>query len=246
MNSGIYKITNKINGKFYIGSSIGIKGRLSHHKNSLIRGDHHSRHLQRAWKKYGENNFVFEIIEHIEDCNLLLEREQFYLDTLKPWKKEIGYNISPTAESCLGIIRTEKTKQKLRDINTGKTVSEETKTKISKGLKANEDWNKTMQSDEFKEKMRQANLAEKNPMWGGELASRGEDHYMWGKFGKLHHRARKIKQYTKEAIFIKEWDSLADAERGGFHHTNVSSCCKEKLQSAYGFIWRYSNDALEV
>ena len=59
--SGIYKITNNVNGKFYIGSSQNISRRWYDHKRELRIQKHHNKYLQRAWNKYGEENFSFEI-----------------------------------------------------------------------------------------------------------------------------------------------------------------------------------------
>jgi len=87
--SGIYKIINKINGHYYIGSSKNIISRWYDHRKFLKRGNHHSIILQRAWNKYGKSSFEMTIIEL---TNQLLPREQFYLDTLKPY-----YNINPIA-----------------------------------------------------------------------------------------------------------------------------------------------------
>ncbi len=248
MNSGIYMIKNKVNEKIYIGSSVDIDNRLVHHINSLKRGDHHSIHLQRAWNLYGAENFTFETIEEVkryeietdeEFKNRLVHvREQHYLDTLFPWKRKIGYNICSIADSPLGIKRSEKTKEKLRIFFTGKTRSEETKQKISEGLKNSENWKKSVTSDEFKEKMRLLNLGEKNPMWNKE-GVHGEEHYMWGRFGKLHHRAKIVLQYEKDGTFVKEWESIADAQRAGYGQSNISSCCSGKLKSAYGYVWKY-------
>ena len=73
----IYQIRNKINDKCYIGSAVKILDRWWLHKKMLRNGNHHSVKLQRAWDKYGENNFAFE---HL---NRGLEREMtkevFYL-----------------------------------------------------------------------------------------------------------------------------------------------------------------------
>jgi len=102
MKSGIYKITNKKNNKIYIGSSKNIKNRFSKHKNLLRSNKHHSIKLQRAWNKYGADNFIFEVIEYCNEDELL-DRENYYLDLLlksKDYRKnrsdyffENGYNI---------------------------------------------------------------------------------------------------------------------------------------------------------
>lgn len=89
--SYIYKINNKINNKMYIGSTDNYKKRFYTHKHELNNDKHINIHLQRAWNKYGENNFEFKILE---ECNekVKLEREQYYLDTLTPFYPS-GYNI---------------------------------------------------------------------------------------------------------------------------------------------------------
>lgn len=61
---GVYKITNTVNGKVYIGSTtIGFKNRWATHRNELRNRRHCNKHLQRAWNKYGENAFSFEVLE---------------------------------------------------------------------------------------------------------------------------------------------------------------------------------------
>lgn len=115
--SGIYKITNNINQKFYIGSSEDIEKRWYHHKNCLNKGIHINKHLQLAWNKYGENNFSFEIIEKCEPQNTL-EIEQKYLDMY--WKCGKLYNIARYAEAPMkGRNHTEDTKQMLSQIRKG-------------------------------------------------------------------------------------------------------------------------------
>lgn len=88
---GVYKITNKANGKIYIGSSNSLDKRWYQHSFQLKNGIHANQHLQRAWNLYGEDNFVFEIIE---ECSpeIQFEREQYYLNTLNPFDDN-GYNI---------------------------------------------------------------------------------------------------------------------------------------------------------
>ena len=88
---GVYKITNMINGKIYIGSSNNIHNRWSQHKTSLNAKTHNNIHLQNAWNLYGDHNFKFEIIEECSP-DIQYEREQYYLNILNPFE-ERGYNI---------------------------------------------------------------------------------------------------------------------------------------------------------
>jgi len=98
MKSGIYKITNVVNGKFYIGSSKEIEKRWDDHKQYLRGGYHINPKLQHAWDFYGEDKFVFDVIEEVQpDEKLLLEREQYHLDLWKPYHRTIGYNICETS-----------------------------------------------------------------------------------------------------------------------------------------------------
>jgi len=94
MNSGIYKITNKNNGKFYIGSSKHLDRRWWEHQNDLVKNNHINPKLQHAWNYHGKNAFEFTIVETVDETKLF-EREQFYLDTFKP--NQIGYNIAEKA-----------------------------------------------------------------------------------------------------------------------------------------------------
>ena len=91
----IYKITNKINSKCYIGQTKNYTKRFSAHKNALRKNKHDNAHLQAAWNKYGEENFSFDIIEHTEDYN---NREKYYIAYYKSDNVEYGYNILPGGE----------------------------------------------------------------------------------------------------------------------------------------------------
>jgi group I intron endonuclease len=116
--SGIYKITNSINGKIYIGSAQWIHRRWDRHRSDLNLQRHGSRHLQRSFNKHGMSVFIFEVIEEcsVED---LLVREQYYLDLYKSFDPKIGYNISPTAGSNLGWKATDETRKRMSDSRKG-------------------------------------------------------------------------------------------------------------------------------
>src|SRR5271157_5525866 len=107
--SGIYKILNIANNKFYIGRSKDIDGRWRQHKSKLNLNKHPNEHLQNAWDKYGKSNFAITIVETVKETNLI-EREQYWLDTLRPYDRGVGYNINPSAETFIKIRGTCKIK----------------------------------------------------------------------------------------------------------------------------------------
>lgn len=133
--TGIYKIKNTINHKLYIGSAVNIHTRWNRHKHNLRKGNHHSIKLQRAWDKYGENNFIFEIML-ICNRNDLQFYEQSALDVMNSYNA--GYNSNPFARTSLGAKHTEETKKKLSEIAKKRKYSLETRAKISIALRRRE------------------------------------------------------------------------------------------------------------
>lgn len=111
--SGIYRIQNTLNGKFYIGSSVNIRWRAHKHLSQLRRGIHHNAYLQSAFNKYGERAFSVEMVECCERSEIL-EREQSYLDSLSP-----PYNICKFAANTLGYQHTAESKAKMSIANKG-------------------------------------------------------------------------------------------------------------------------------
>ena len=142
--SGVYQIVNQINNKCYIGSSIDINRRWTHHKSHLNADKHSNLHLQRAWNKYDEDSFEFEIICFCSKENIL-KYEQFYIDNLNP-----EYNIAKDVSApMLGMHPSAETKRKLSEAmkgaknhNYGKHLSEEHKRKISAAKRGQIPWNK--------------------------------------------------------------------------------------------------------
>jgi len=111
---GIYAITLK-DGRCYVGStSQTFKKRWAEHRQRLKKGNHPNLHLIRAWRKYGEEAFVFTILEICDLSNELvrIERENHWISKLNP-----EFNMAPVAGSVKGIKRREETKELLREIN---------------------------------------------------------------------------------------------------------------------------------
>lgn len=151
MRSGVYRIDNSINGKCYVGSSIDLNRRRKEHSYTLANNSHANRHLQYSYNKYGREFFRFTIIEILDISEnikqLLLEREQFWIDNLLP-----EYNILLIAGTTLGFNHSVETKEQIsnstkgvkksaehskhiKEAQKGKILTEEHKKKLSESAK---------------------------------------------------------------------------------------------------------------
>lgn len=159
---GIYKITNSVNGKFYIGSSTHVMMRLSSHRTSLRAKKHQNIHLQRAFNKDGMDAFSFELLE---ECNeaALLEREQYFIDSMKCLDPSVGYNIAPKAQcppSAKGRVKSLESRRKLSISLTGRKMPKEAIDKMR--IRAIEWWkkippNQRKKSEDHRRKIGEAN-----------------------------------------------------------------------------------------
>ena len=97
--AGIFQVKNTANGKVLLGSSLNLEGPLNSHKFMLSTGSHRNAALQKDWNEFGEEQFVFEILEVVkvtDDPNFNLEDEltlleQIWIEKLEPFG-ERGYN----------------------------------------------------------------------------------------------------------------------------------------------------------
>lgn len=119
--SGIYVIRNLVNGKVYVGQAIDTYLRWHKHKSYLKYQKHPNFHLQASWNKYGEENFVFEIIEEIDNPTkeIFCEREQYWCDFYDSSNRERGYNKRIIIESNLGIIFPKDVRKKMSESHIG-------------------------------------------------------------------------------------------------------------------------------
>lgn len=173
MKKGIYKIICLGNNKFYIGSSKNIEKRISNHIKRLKKNSHINEFLQNAWNKYGENAFLFEVIEECSD-ELLLKREQFWMDITQCYNRDIGFNACKKADRPTGYKHTEESKLKMSLIKKKQLLNKEIKSNLvrkPKGFK---------QSQETKDKIRATKVGILNPMFGKKLSK--DEKIQKGKF----------------------------------------------------------------
>ena len=130
----VYKITNKVNGKIYIGiTNQGSGTRYRHHWYEARTGEPSPIH--KAMAKYGEDNFLLEIIDFADTYDELKEKEKFYIKKYNSKDRSIGYNLTEGGDGTFGRLHSEETKNKIRLKALGRKASEETRRKMSESRK---------------------------------------------------------------------------------------------------------------
>lgn len=135
----IYKATNLINNKLYIGKTVGPLYRRKYtHWHDAKRGD--NIYFHRALLKYGKNNFKWDVLCKCDSRTKLLLLEKFYIAIYK--KFSILYNMTDGGEGCIGLEKTAEHKRKISESHKGIRPTESAKEKIRNALLGNIPWNK--------------------------------------------------------------------------------------------------------
>jgi group I intron endonuclease len=180
MNSGIYLITNTLNGKQYVGQSLGVKKRFFRHRRAArLKLKREAFYLHNAISKHGEDNFKFEVILYATDPDYLNLMEQKVIagfNTIAPngYNLDSGGNVNRTMSDVTrqklcgrtpwnkGMPKSEEAKRKQSlammgkpSPQKGKPRTAEEKAKQSVAMKGRVAWNKGIpMSDEQKNKLR--------------------------------------------------------------------------------------------
>lgn len=230
----IYKTTNLYNGKIYIGQ----------HRNSKFNPDYYGSgiRLNNVIAKHGIENFCVEMLEPCETEEELNIKEQYWIAKLNSMDRNIGYNlmsggykirgiklseqskqsISSTLKEYFkthdsprkGVHLSEETKEKLRQVNIGKVVSEETRKKHSRPA-----WNKgTHLTEKQKNHLREINLGKRT----------------------ITKRSHKIYQLSCDGKIINSFDTLKQAsDSTGYSAICIRRVCEKVRPQSHGYIWRY-------
>jgi group I intron endonuclease len=130
----IYKITNKVNGKVYVGLTVqGTRTRFLHHLYEARSGSNFPVHC--AIRKYGESNFDVETLFEAQTHEELKQKEQEYIQLFNCFKTEFGYNLTKGGDGTLGRAHSEETKDKIRTKAVGRVRSEASKKRASESHK---------------------------------------------------------------------------------------------------------------
>jgi len=227
---GIYKIECVINQKKYIGQSLNIEIRGKRHLRELSNNCHWNTHLQHSFNKYGIDNFLFEIIEECTKDELN-EKEMFYIKHFKSYNREFGFNLEQGG-------------------NFNKTISEETKIKISQSMKGVKKSLIVREKMSISQKKRSKEISKQHT---GNSYTKGikrsqdfKDKISKSLIGNKRRlgltpiNTTPVIQYDVNMNFIKEWDKFSDLKKTfGYNHSNLIKCCKGEIKKSYGYIWRY-------
>lgn len=253
---GVYAIQNMVTDKVYIGSSVDIRKRWSHHIKELNKGVHSNSRLQNSWNCYGEENFSFSVMELVEDRNSLFEREQYWIDQLDACNKEIGFNIAEIA-GCPPMTEESRKKQSEslknntefmkrtseflkekhkdkefeRKLDYGRRHSEKVKEQLIK-LNASPEHKKQVQD------LLNALHSDKNNM--KRVSEMYKDNLKKDSW-RASHGMRKILQIDDCNNVVAIHDSLRDLQKLGFSRYSIARICKQNSCELHrGFRWQYA------
>lgn len=213
--SYIYKITNLVNGKEYIGqTSLSIQERFKQHIHDANKGYYNHRPLYNAFNKYGIENFI---VEELEECNTeeVNQKEIEYINKFDTYSN--GYNATLGGEGTITIDYDkvlEKYRMGLSAGQIAKDMNHDIK-QITRILKS-----KGVSKEEIVER-------------GHD--SQGRPLYKIDK--KTNEILEKFDSVAKAAQYLKDNNISKDTIGGISAH--ISQCCNGIRKTAYGFIWRY-------
>lgn len=129
----IYKATNTVNNKIYIGQTINtLNYRMKQHFRETKRPNRPNTYFHNAINKYGEDTFVFEEIDSAETQEELDEKERYWISYYESNNKAKGYNLDEGGRS--GGCKSEETKKKIGKTTLLKWADPVTRSKMLDGL----------------------------------------------------------------------------------------------------------------
>jgi group I intron endonuclease len=270
MRGIIYKLTSP-KGKIYIGQTIlEFDRRLSGHKCDSKR---YNSHMNKAIRKYGIDAFEKEVLLTIDtnETNIFNHLDALEIYFIKSYDSfNNGYNgntggrknfkISEEVRSYfIGRTVTEETKEKLRQINTGKKLSDATKLKISiKGI-GRVVSQETRDKIGLKHKGKKLSLAQIESIRNSNLGKKQSLETIEKRVSKLRGVKRDesamkklrifslkpVNQYSINGDFIREWECARDVSRElGYNYKNISATCSGNQKSHKGFKWAFKENTV--
>lgn len=253
----IYKITNVINNKSYVGVTIQTDAstRFKSHMSS-IRNGRGCPLLKKAVNKYGEASFKFEVLIICFDNDVYKYEEEYIMkfNTMSP----NGYNVAEGGKSSrnfLGKTHSEQTRQKIgekskefhnrpeiKELHRQQAIELNARINMSEILKKSEKWQKAV------EEGRIGNRGGKHNSESNKKISESVKKYFNNIDNKKKHsvimrniNGTKIFQYNKDDVLIASYNSIIEAsEITNINRATIQSCASRRIKTGGGFIWKYT------
>ena len=219
----IYKVTNSVNSKVYIGQTVNsLAKRKEKHLRDAKSNIDGSIVFYNALKKYRLSNFQWDIIDSAETKEELNKKEIQWIKKLKSHiRSGCGYNMTIGGEGSNGFKHSEKSKRKMSEVHKGFKHTEESKRKMSQnrsGIKRTPEMRK--RDSEIRMGL---GANEKNP------------------------RARAVVKLSKEGGFLERFPTAKQgAESVNGKRSAISNCCNGESKTSYGFKWMFEEDYLAL
>ena len=232
MKSGIYTITNIVNGKIYVGStSVAINKRKNSHFSNLRLNKHNNRYLQYSFNKYKAEAFIFEVLEFCEP-EFVISLENYWINLLDSRNPERGYNINNPVSLSRGLKRSEESKEKMMISQLkfrGITSEEDIKEHIKK---------KNKPKETFQQKSERCK-GNKNPFFGKTHTKEARDKINAAKSWIKNYKP--VGKYDLEWNLIKEYESIKEAKLDINTSSSGDICkaLKSVNRTCKGFKWKY-------
>jgi group I intron endonuclease len=250
----IYKITNIKTNKCYIGETAqdDPQKRWKQHIKK-INNNEGCPALRDAIKKYGIDNFKFELIIICFDE----DRYKYEREYIKKFNSQVpnGYNILPGGEvgkSRLGIKHTEAAKKKMSDaVNKYREENpdyyEKYREKHQEAIKNINRSECIRSSEKFKNANKQRKIEGNSDDWNNKISKSVKEYFAKNNDNRIRHQqsmakatGKRIIQYTKENIFISEFISIKEASRKTeIGASNIQHVLSGRSKTAGGYIWKF-------
>lgn len=225
----IYKARNLINGKEYVGKTVkGFESRKEKHLSSLNTDKKKHYPLYNDMRKYGIENFEWEVLEVCTTEKELDLKEKYWIEKLGTFYPN-GYNLTKGGKGQCGFKHSEQSKLKIsknsywlgkEGINKNKKFSDEHRRRLSEAHKGKP--TKIVYDERIRTILKEQKLGSKNPMYGKAAPNR-----------------KKVINLDTLEIF----DCFFDIQRQtNIKWTNVSKVCKGQRKTAGGFRWMYYDE----